>query len=58
MSLIPTPSEQSKMFTLLHEAMNEGLEIEVIYTALKLMREDDSLTPIQAFQEAVDEWIK
>ena len=43
---------------LLDEAMEQGLEVEVIYNALKLMREDDALTPSQAFQEAMNEWVK
>ena len=43
---------------LLDEAMEHGLETEVIYSALKTMREDDSITPAQAFQVAMDEWIK
>jgi hypothetical protein len=30
---------------LLDEAMECGLEIEVIYSALKTMREDDAITP-------------
>lgn len=40
---------------LLDEAMEMGLEVEVIYHALKMMREDDALTPAQAFQEAMNE---
>jgi predicted RNA methylase len=43
---------------LLDEAMEQGLEVEVIYQALRLMREDDALTPSQAFQEAMNEWVK
>jgi len=43
---------------LLDEAMGEGLEVEVIYSALKTMREDDSITPVQAMQVAMDEWVK
>ena len=43
---------------LLDEAMAEGLEVEVIYSALKTMREDDAITPAQAFQEAMNEWVK
>jgi hypothetical protein len=43
---------------LLDEAMEHGLEIEVIYEALKTMREDDAITPAQAFQVGMDEWIK
>ena len=43
---------------LLDEAMEHGLEIEVIYEALKTMREDDAITPAQAMQVAMDEWVK
>ena len=43
---------------LLDEAMEHGLEVEVIYEALKTMREDDAITPSQAFQLAMDEWVK
>ena len=43
---------------LLDEAMEMGLEVEVIYEALKTMREDDAITPIAAFQYAMDEWVK
>ena len=43
---------------LLDEAMEQGLEVEVIYSALKTMREDDAITPSQAFQVAMDEWVK
>ena len=43
---------------LLDEAMEQGLEIEVIYQALKTMREDDAITPSQAMQEAMNEWVK
>lgn len=53
-----TQSDMAVISTLLDEAMQCGLEIEVIYTALKTMREDDSISPVAAFQYAVDEWIK
>jgi len=43
---------------LLDEAMEHGIEVEVIYNALKLMREDDALTPSHAFPEAMNEWVK
>ena len=43
---------------LLDEAMEQGLEVEVIYSALKTMREDDAITPSQAMQVAMDEWVK
>lgn len=51
-------TEMKVISVLLDEALEEGLEVEVIYDALKLMREDDSLSPAQAFQEAINEWIK
>jgi hypothetical protein len=38
--------------------MEHGLELEVIYSALKTMREDETITPAQAFQSAMDEWIR
>jgi predicted RNA methylase len=51
-------TEMKVISVLLDEAMAEGLEVEVIYSALKTMREDDSVTPAQAFQEAMSEWVK
>lgn len=51
-------TEMKVISVLLDEAMENGLEIEVIYTALKTMREDDAVTPAQAFQIAMDEWVK
>jgi len=43
---------------LLDEAMEHGLELEVIYSALKAMREDETISPAQAFQIGMDEWVK
>ena len=51
-------TDMAVISTLLDEAMEFGLEIEVIYTALKTMRDDDAISPVQAFQHAMDEWIK
>ncbi len=51
-------TEMKVISVLLDEALEQGLEVEVIYDALKLMREDDSLSPAQAFQEAINEWVK
>ena len=50
--------EMKVISVLLDEAMDSGLEVEVLYSALKLMREDDTITPAQAFQYAMDEWVK
>ncbi|VDM07214.1 unnamed protein product [Wuchereria bancrofti] len=43
---------------IVEEAMNEGLEIEVIYSALEAMKEDNTLSPAQAMQIGCDEWVK
>ena len=51
-------TEMKVISILLDEAMEYGLEVEVIYSALKLMREDDAITPSQAMQEAMNEWVK
>lgn len=51
-------TEMKVINLLLSEAMDNGLELEVIYSALKAMREDETLTPSQAFQIGCDEWIK
>jgi predicted RNA methylase len=53
-----TQSEMKVISILLDEAMQYGLEVEIIYHALKLMREDDAITPSQAMQEAMNEFIK
>lgn len=39
-------------------AQEYGLEIEVIYYALKAMKENPELTPAQAFYLGVSEWVK
>ena len=51
-------SDMAVISTLLDEAMQYGLEVEVIYTALKTMREDDAISPVAEFQYAIDEFIK
>ena len=51
-------TEMKVISVLLEEAMDNGLEVEVVYAALKAMREDDAITPAQAFQIGMDEWIK
>ena len=51
-------TEMKVIDVLLNEAMDHGLELEVIHSALKAMREDETLTPAQAFQVAMDEWVK
>ena len=51
-------TEMKVISTLLDIAMEHDLEIEVIFESLKIMSEDNTLTPSQAFKQAADEWIK
>ena len=50
--------ELKTISTLLQEAIECGLEAEVVCCALKTMREDDAINPVQAMQEAMNEWVK
>lgn len=43
---------------MLDTAIEFGLEVEVIYFALKYMKEDPAVTPAQAFALGVAEWVK
>ncbi len=43
---------------LLDEVIKQGLEVECIYWALKMMQENPELTPGQAFALGLTEWIK
>jgi hypothetical protein len=42
----------------LDAAIQFGLEVEVIFYALKAMKENPKLTPAEAFVFGVAEWIK
>lgn len=42
----------------LQDAMELGLEAEVVYSALKVIREDDSIIITQAIKIGYEEWIK
>jgi hypothetical protein len=50
--------EIKKINSLLSEAIDAGLEAEVVYTALKTMREDETLSPSQAMTIGVEEWVR
>lgn len=43
---------------LLDQVIEQGLEVECIYWALKAMQEDPTLTPAEAFALGLAEWIK
>ena len=51
-------TEMKVISVLLDEAMEHGLEVEVIYAALKSIKEDETISPAQAFQFGMDEWVK
>lgn len=42
----------------LDQAIESGLEVEVIYWALRAMKENSKLTPSEAMVLGVTEWIK
>ncbi len=44
--------------SMLDEALEYGLEVEVIYWALKYMRENPTISPVEAFALGVTEWVK
>ena len=50
--------EQKMVGELLQESIQYGLEIEVVYGALKIMREDDAISPSEAMRSSYEEWIK
>lgn len=55
----PTIQEEMKAISDgLDEALKFGLEVEVIYFALKAMKENSALSPAEAFFSGVVEWIK
>jgi hypothetical protein len=51
-------SELETIDKLLDQVIEQGLEVECIYWALKAMQEDPTLTPAQAFSLGLAEWIK
>lgn len=50
--------ELNTISTLLEEAIEQGLEAEVILYALKAMKEDNTLSPSAAFKCGYEEWVK
>lgn len=58
-SINEVPQEESDLINeLLDEAIDVGLEVEVIYWALVAMKNKPELTPSQAFVLGLTEWIK
>ena len=44
--------------TLLDQVIESGMEVECIYWALKVMQENPTLTPGEAFALGLAEWVK
>jgi len=53
-----TESELNLISDILDQSLEVGLEVEVIYWALKAMQKDPKLTPSAAMLLGVTEWIK
>lgn len=43
---------------MLDSAIEFGMEVEVIFSALKYMKENPSVSPVEAFALGVSEWVK
>lgn len=50
--------EYEAVDSLLDVVIEQGLEVECIYWSLKVMQENPSLSPAQAFALGLAEWIK
>jgi len=51
-------AEMQVIGDLLDTALEFGMEIEVIYSALKYIKENPSASPAEAFALGVTEWVK
>lgn len=50
--------EMDAIGSMLDVALEYGLELEVIYYALKYMKENPKISPVEAFTLGVTEWVK
>jgi hypothetical protein len=53
-----TTEEMQLIGDMLDSALEYGLEVEVIYWALRYIKENPDTSPAQAFALGVTEWIK
>lgn len=59
MDVQPMDKDQLQIISdVLDEALESGLEVEVIYWALKAMQKDPTLTPGEAMALGILEWVK
>ena len=59
MDIKPMNQEELNVISsVLDQALEYGLEVEVVYWALKAMQQDTNITPAQAMTLGVLEWIK
>ena len=50
--------ELSVISTVLDQALEHGLEVETIYSALKVMQQDPIMKPSEAMALGILEWVK
>jgi predicted RNA methylase len=50
--------EMQAISDMLDTALEFGMEVEIIYHALKYIKENPSVTPAQAFALGATEWVK
>ena len=55
---VKSTDELSATLHILNEAKKYGLEVEIIHTALKLMKDDNNLSVIDALWNGRKKWIK
>lgn len=53
-----TQQEMELISNMLDSALEYGMEVEVIYFALKYMKENPNISPAEAFALGVTEWVK
>jgi hypothetical protein len=53
-----TWEEINTIMVALDEADDEGVQAEVVWSALKAMKTDSNITIQQAVQQGLDEWVK
>ena len=53
-----TIEEMQLIGDMLDSALDYGLEVEIIYWALKYMKENPTTSPAEAFALGVAEWVK
>lgn len=58
MTTLDDSKQMEIMGEILDQALNHGFEVEVIYFALKYMKENPTVSPVEAFATGLTEWVK